>query len=259
MDIVVSTSAYLAFNIVDMDKLPRDLGVEALIENANDNVWYQAFKILLKDRPSSFTIHGPFLYMNLAAKDCEFDRVIENYKWTFEYSNRYNAKHVVLHPQGYMLGPDNETAESCRARCLDRINTLGDLAVANNANLLVENLCYPWLVFEQEEYVDLFRQIPTVHSLIDVGHSLIKEWDVPKLLKDLGPRIDAYHIDDNMGPGTPDSHFKLGQGVLDYREFFTAYNKYTPDKRLVIEYLNVSTNEIVESANWIKQLVQECK
>ena len=75
-DIVVSTSAYLAFNIVDMAKLDRNLGVEALIENANDHCWRRAFEVLLKDRPSQFTIHGPFLYMDLSHKDCKFDEVI---------------------------------------------------------------------------------------------------------------------------------------------------------------------------------------
>ena len=259
MDIVVSTSAYLAFNIVDMAALPRDLGVEALIENANDNVWYQAFKVLLTDRPSQFTIHGPFLYMNLAAKDCEFDRVIENYKWTFEYYHRYNAKHVVLHPHGNFGEDYSEDHKSRQGRCLERVNALAELAHENKVNLLVENLPYAHHLFDQEEYVDLFRQIPTVKSLIDVGHSLIKQWDVPKLLCDLGDKIDAYHIDDNNGPGTPDSHFKVGDGVWDYKEFFTAYNKYTPNARLVLEYLNVTTDEIAESAAWVRRIAEECK
>ena len=257
-NIVVSTSAYLAFNIVDMVKLPRHLGIEALIENANDHVWEQAFKELLTDRPSQFTIHGPFLYMNLADKDCDFARIYENYKWTFDFYNRYDGKHVVLHPHGLIENPD-ETTESYQARALDRIARLGDLAQRHDVNLLVENMCYDYCIFEQDDYVDLFKQIPHVNSLVDVGHSLIRNWDVPKLLKDLGPRIDAQDIDDNDGPGHPDIHYKLGDGVLDYKEFFTAYNKYTPDARLVLEYLNVSTEEIVKSAEWICELIEECK
>jgi len=259
MNIVVSTAAYLAFNIVDMAKLPRDLGVEALIENANDFVWRRAFEILLNDRPSQFTIHGPFLYMNLAAKDCPFDEVIENYKWTFEYYNKYGAKHVVLHPHGNFGSDYSEDDKSRQSRCLERVNTLAELAHQNHVNLLVENLPYAHHLFDQEEYVDIFRQIPTVNSLIDVGHSLIKGWDVPKLLHDLGPRIDAFHIDDNNGPGTPDSHFKAGDGIWNYKEFFTAYNKYCPNARLVLEYLGVPTDEIVKSAAWVREYAPTCK
>ena len=259
MNFVVSTSAYLAFNLVNMKNLPRELGVEALIENANDYVWRHALDELVVDRPSQFTIHGPFLYMDLSAKGCEFDQVLENYRWTFDYYNRYGARHCVLHPHGFIADPDEEPREGRRSRCLERINRLAELAVEHRVNLLVENMCYPYLLFDQAEYVDIFRQIPSVNSLIDVGHSLITQWDVPKLLESLGDRIDAFHIDDNMGPGTPDIHFKLGDGVLDYRELFTAYNQFCPNARLVLEYLGVSTEEIAASAAWIEEIIQECK
>lgn len=254
VDIVVSTSAYLAFNIVGMQDLDRNLGVEALIENANDHVWRRAFEVLLNNRPSQFTIHGPFLFMDLSHKDCKFDEVIENYKWTFDYSNRYNAKHVVLHPQGYIDNFRDEARESRQGRCLERVNRLAELADEFGANLLVENLCYPEILFEQEEYVNLFRQIPNVKALIDVGHSLIKKWDVPKLLCDLGDKIDAFHIDDN--DGVIDQHVKLGDGILDYNEFFDAYKKYCKGARLVIEYLGVPTSEIEKSAEWIRGLAE---
>lgn len=254
--IVISSSAFLAFNIVNMVKLPRELGIEVLIENANDYVWRHALQELVVDRPSEFTIHGPFLYMNLASIDCEFDQVIENYKWTFNYYNKYGAKHVVLHPHGFISNPQEETNEARKTRCLERINKLAELASQFGVNLLVENMCYPYIVFDQEAYVDIFNQIPSVNSLIDVGHCLIKSWDIPKLLKDLGSRINAFHIDDNYGPNQKDIHLKLGAGVLDYQEFFDAYNLYCPNSRLVLEYLGVSVEEIVNSANLVKTLVK---
>ncbi len=96
VDIVVSTSAYLAFNIVNMQGLDRNLGVEALIENANDHCWRRAFEVLLNDRPSQFTIHGPFLFMDLSSKECKFDEVIENYKWTFDWYNKYDATRHIM-------------------------------------------------------------------------------------------------------------------------------------------------------------------
>jgi sugar phosphate isomerase/epimerase len=253
-DIVVSTSAYLAFNIVAMQDLDRNLGVEALIENANDHVWRRAFEVLLKDRPSQFTIHGPFLFMDLSHKDCKFDEVIENYKWTFDYAKKYDAKHVVLHPHGYIDNFRDETRESRKGRCIERVSRLAELGHEFGANLLVENLCYPEILFEQEEYVALFQQIPYIKSLIDVGHSLIKKWDVPKLLQDLGDTIDAFHIDDN--DGVTDQHVRLGDGVLDYKEFFDAYKKYCGRARLVLEYLGVPTAGIEASAEWIRGLAE---
>ena len=240
--------------IVNMQGLDRNLGVEALIENANDHCWRRAFEVLLNDRPSQFTIHGPFLFMDLSSKECKFDEVIENYKWTFDWYNKYDAKHVVLHPQGYIDNFRDESRESRQARSIERVGILGDLAQEFNANLLVENLPYPEVLLNQDEYVDLFRQIPTVKSLVDVGHSLIKGWNVPKLLKDLGHTIDAFHIDDN--DGITDHHWKVGDGVWDYKEFFDAYKKCCQGSRLVVEYLDVSTKEIEKSAEWLRSLAE---
>ena len=253
VDIVVSTSAYLAFNIVGMQDLRRDLGVEALIENANDHCWRRAFEVLLNDRPSQFTIHGPFLFMDLSSKECKFDEVIENYKWTFEYYNKYNAQHCVLHPHGFIKDYESQSREDRRALCIERIHRLAELAEEYHANLLVENMCYPKILFDQEEYVALFDEIPNVQSLIDVGHALIKKWDFHRLMKDMGHKIDAFHIDDN--DGITDLHVKLGDGILDSEVFFDAYNRYCKGKRLVIEYLNVPTAEIEESADWIRGMV----
>lgn len=240
-----------------MVNLPRELGIEVLIENANDFVWRHALKELLIDRPSQFSIHGPFLYMNLASPNCEMDQVVENYKWTFDYYNTYGARHVVLHPHGQILEPQKEDAETRKARCLENINTIAELALKENVNLLVENLPYAYTVFGQEDYFDLFKQIPSVGSIIDVGHCLIKGWDIPTVLEILGSKIDAFHINDNYGLNQADVHMKVGDGVFDYKEFIKAYKKFCPDARLVLEYLNVTTEEIVENANMISNLLAE--
>ncbi len=254
MNIVVSSSAYLAFNIVNMIHLPRELGIEVLIENANDYVWKHALKELITDRPSDFTMHGPFLYMNLASKECEFDQVLENYKWAFDYYNQFSAKHCVLHPHGFMSDTQGETNESLKERSLDRIQKLADFASNSGVNLLVENMCYPYIIFDQQAYVEMFNRISNINSIIDIGHALIKSWDIPKLLADLGPRINAFHVDDNYGANQKDIHLKLGDGLFNSPEFFEAYNKYCPNTRLVLEYLGVTTEEIITSAQQVKKL-----
>ncbi len=256
-NILVSSSAYLAFNIVNMVNLPRDLGVEVLIENANDYVWRHALNELILDRPSQFSIHGPFLYMNLASPACEMDQVIENYKWTFDYYHRYNARHVVLHPHGQILNPASEDANVRKERCMENISILAELATQQEVNLLVENLPYDYVIFDQEDFIDLFQRINNINAIIDVGHCLIKSWDIPEVLKALGSRIDAFHIDDNYGPNQADLHLKMGDGVLDYHQFLSAYKQYCPNARLVLEYLNVTTEEIVESANQVRKILND--
>lgn len=253
---VVSTANYFGFHILEMRALPKNFGIEAQVENGNDYLWEQALKELLPGREGDFTIHGPFLFMNLASPDCDFAKVVENYKWTYELSNRYAAKHVVLHPYSN-CARIKETKESLQHRAMDRVNTLVEMAEKAGVNLLLENLMYDYELFDQQEFTDIPRQIPQAKFLIDIGHSLLKQWDVPKLLEDLGDRIDAYHIDDNMGPGTPDSHMLIGKGVLDADEFFEAYNRFTPGRRIVLEYINVTANEVVGNANMVEKLIQK--
>ena len=119
----------------------------------------------------------------------------------------------------------------------------------------MENLCYPEILFDQEEYVALFQEIPNIKSLIDIGHAWIKKWDFERLFRDMGEKIDAFHIDDN--DGISDLHVKMGEGNLDQDAFYSAYQKYCPGTRLVIEYLGVPTKEIEESAAQIRKRATE--
>ena len=132
---VVSTANYFGFHILEMRGLPKNFGIEAQVENGNDYLWEHALRELLPGREGDFTIHGPFLFMNLASPECEFEKVVENYKWTYELANRYQAKHIVLHPYSN-CAYIKESRESLQHRALDHCNTLIELAGKEGVNLL---------------------------------------------------------------------------------------------------------------------------
>ena len=144
-----------------------------------------------------------------------------------------------------------------RGRSLERIAKLSDMAKAMDVNLLVENLRPKGnygLVFDQAEFIDLFRQIPDVGCLIDTGHLSLSGWSFPQVMEALKDKIYTYHIDDNSG--LDDDHYPVGKGVIDWGEFFRAYKAFTPDKEMILEYKGCTVADIVANARLIRTLVE---
>ena len=146
-----------------------------------------------------------------------------------------------------------------RGRAMERIAVLSDLAKKQNVNLLVENLRPKGygLVFDQMQFIDLFRQLPDVGCLIDTGHLSLSGWDFDTVLGALKDRIYTYHIDDNSG--LDDDHYPVGKGVIDWGAFFRAYNAHTPGREMILEYKGCTVPELVANARLIRTLVEECK
>ena len=80
----------------------------------------------------------------------------------------------------------------------------------------------------------MFRQIPDLKCLIDVGHAMLSDLSVWEMQKKLGKRITAYHIHDN--DGSRDLHLPIGEGIFDWKAFVLGIQAFTPDAELVMEY-----------------------
>ena len=74
---------------------------------------------------------------------------------------------------------------------------------------------------------------------------MLHGWDISKLLSDLGTRIRAYHVHENFGDA--DSHLKVGEGPLDWNQFFLDYKQNSPNARLVLEYMYGPMDSIIEN------------
>ena len=65
----------------------------------------------------------------------------------------------------------------------------------------------------------------------------------------------AYHVHENYSD--IDAHLKVGEGPLDWQKFFQDFKQYTPDARLVLEYLHGPVSEIVDTIGVIKGYLGE--
>jgi len=250
MDIIISHLPYLGTWISAMNGIPKEYGIEVFIEYGNDYFWKYTIKELMDGRTGKLSIHGPFCQINLAAKDCNWQDVLETYKWSFDCCNKYNAVHCVCHPHAAM--PDYEGFQLIdnQKLAVERVNKLNEIAKSQGVEMLVENMPYPTLVLQQDDFVNYLKPIEDIQFLIDVGHAMLHNWDITKLLADLGDRIRAYHVHENFRDA--DSHLKVGEGPLDWKQFFSDYKKYSPEARLVLEYMHGPIDSIIENIALVK-------
>lgn len=261
MQFIVSNCCFPVDSVFAMKQLPKEFGIELQIEFGTDYFWKTTVPQLMEGRTGGLSFHGPFVNIDFASKELDEQAVFDCYKWSFDLYNEFGAESIVLHPDGKITKPtpENEVA-AMRGRSLERIAKLSDMAKAQNVNLLVENLRPKGgygLVFDQAEFIDLFRQIPDVGCLIDTGHLSLSGWSFDAVLSALKDKIYTYHIDDNSG--NDDDHYPVGKGVIDWGEFFHAYNAHTPDREMILEYKGCTVADIVANARLIRTLVEGCK
>ena len=89
------------------------------------------------------------------------------------------------------------------------------------------------LLLDQAEFTDLCRekQFPV---LVDVGHAHANGWDLPLLIRDLGPLIRGFHLHNN--DGNHDLHNRLLDGTLDLPALLPVMDREAPKAARVIEY-----------------------
>jgi len=256
MNFTVSNCCFEGDAILNMAELPKEFGIEVQIEFGTEYYWKTSLEALMKDRMGSLSIHGQYMGIDLAAADLNESEIFEYYKWGFDMYNRYHAQHFVIHPDGKISAPATEQqVADMRSRALDRVAKLGELARRENVHLLVENLRPKGygMVFDMENFIQLFDQIPDVNGLIDTGHLFLSKWDFHHVMSSLKDRIKSYHINDTWG--LMDEHLPVGKGAIDWGAFCKNYKKYTPDAEMVLEYKNVTIPDIEASARLVQSLL----
>lgn len=252
MEISASNLSFRGSSFEAMKKLPKDIGIEVFIEWGNDYYWDKALSNVMEKRRGPLSIHGPIRFVDFA-ENADDKFLFDYMKWVFKICKKHNAEFVVIHPNSSLSG----SQDFCKMRSYskERIAKLQKMAKQEDVALAIENIpkSNGEILFDIKEYIKIFKDIPEVKSLIDIGHAFIENWDIEKLLYSLKDRIIAYHIHDNNG--CDDKHLKIGEGNFDWDTFFKAFVKYTPDATLVLEYEETTLEEIKESAEYIKSKI----
>lgn len=237
MKFTISSLGFMGPAITNMSGLPRDIGIEIFYEWGSSDYWEDSLRLIMKDREGEFSIHSPFVYADIALSSDE-NRLFEVLREPFDLYQRYDGTFYVVHTNGPLDHPmDIKKREELRKRVMDRLFRFEKICAREGIQMVVENLGFgrgiPTL-FNQHEFVNIFKQMPHLKCLIDTGHAVLADFDIYEVQKSLKSSIIAYHIHDN--DGEQDQHLRVGAGCIDWDKFACGFCDFTPLSTIVLEY-----------------------
>lgn len=240
----------------------KDRGVGVELSFFDDPAYIKRLldhKDLFKDYYISF--HGAHLEVEAtgAVGSPEYERITRAFAEHMALMKEFNAKNMVIHTNQIVVDPAKK--EELQKDSIHTLTVIAEEAKRLGIQLLVENV--GWItndsvLFDEDEFIALFDKLPPeVGCLIDTGHAIINKWDMKRVIRELGPKIMAYHIHNNNG--LVDSHRPIfveeGNAYTRemFEELFECMEEYTPDADWILEY---SPNELICS-KLIKNEVDE--
>lgn len=252
----ISTCSFYKFKIRKLLGLPEGFGVEIFYEFGSEDQWDSLLTQLSHGNPFCFSIHAPFAFVDIS-QPCNEAKLFEILRRPFSLYHRFHGEFYVLHTygegdlRGSQLSPDDR-----RQLAIDRLSRFQDICEAEGVRLAAENLCSGNApLFNEAEFLNIFREIPKLSCVLDVGHAQVAGMDILHLQKQLGSRICAYHLHDN--DGRHDIHVRIGAGIMAWSLFAKGCAAYTPDAVGVLEYMNDTEMEVFQKdSNYLNELMQ---
>lgn len=202
---------------------------------------------LLDEKKSMFygmptTIHAPFHEICNKPGSPGEQEMIETFDRACRVYHECGATSMVMHTNESHFQEADRPA--MRERSKEMILFWHERFKAQGIHMTVENVGFPKkdnLLFDYDHFIQLFSELPEdIGCLIDTGHAMLNDWDIPALIKTLGPRIRGYHLNNN--DGVNDVHYPTfaPDGYLSpekMEEIVAAIAQYSPDADLILEYM----------------------
>lgn len=239
-----------------------DLGIEFTAFTHDPVYWEKlAAKVPLTTCPMTF--HGPYVQIE-ATSDIgspAHRHLMDSYRKVFALAAANGVRHVVFHYSQLQFDPVDIPAKQENARRV--MADLTRLASGMKVNFVIENLCRQKAkthLFTNEEYFQIFEDIPDALSLIDIGHANVNGLDIEKFLALYGHRVKGFHVHNN--DGCRDQHLDYHHGTADIRQIMHWVSRYTEDADIVLEYEpheklshQELLEEIAELRGWAEEAV----
>lgn len=251
----ISTCSFYKFRVRRLLQMPENFGVEIFYEFGSPDQWESLLSQLYQSSRGPFSIHAPFTFVDISAP-CDEGKLFDVLRRPFDLYHRYNGEFYVLHTYGEVDRPEtSDHLEECRKRSVERLAKFQEICKKEGVHLAAENLCAGKTpMFDQGQFLQLFRDIPDMNCVLDVGHALVTGMDIPTVQRELGSRICAYHLHNN--DGKRDTHARLRDGIMDWASFAQNAARYTPDATGVLEYMTEMDMAIFrDDAAYLEQLL----
>lgn len=178
--------------------------------------------------------HEPVWGVEHAAKHGSslWEQGMYHLRLTRKYADILRPAAMVVHLSNGPVPPDRK--DRMLRDALENLEEMREMFPA--VQLLTENTGIRTdgtLLLDQAEFTDLCRD-QRFSVLVDVGHAHANGWDLPRLIRDLGPQIHGFHLHNN--DGAHDLHNRLRDGTLDLAALIPCMDREAPEAARVIEY-----------------------
>ena len=171
------------------------------------------------------TLHGPYMDLSPGGVDAKVrDITLERLGKTMDLAALFKAKTVVFHP-GFDPWRFEEYQEVWLEQSIDAWKPIARKAEEIFTTVAIEN------VFEEEPrtLISLIEEVnsPNFRFCFDRGHYFVfSKASLDRWLDPLGQYLVEVHLRDNHG--TRDDHLPLGDGKMDFGQFFDLIGRATP-------------------------------
>jgi sugar phosphate isomerase/epimerase len=178
------------------------------------------------------TIHAPFMDLNPGSFEPLLRQAtIHRFEQVLTAAEIIRPDTIVMHP-GYDRWRYGDRQAEWLELSLPVWRMVDERAADIGCRIAVEN------IFDEEPSVlkALLEAIdsPRIGHCFDVGHwNLFKSVSMAEWFAELGDRIIHSHVHDNHG--LRDDHLPLGDGMIDFDEYFRLMRQHAPDASYAIE------------------------
>lgn len=182
----------------------------------------------------SCTIHAPFMDLNPGSEEKLIRETTRlRFRQVCEAAAILRPKVMVFHP-GYDKWRYGEKQSSWLKHSIDSFTAVLDATEQIGCQIAVEN------IFEEEPstLLALLEAVnhPRLRHCFDVGHWNLfsaKNISLQEWFTLLGAQMAEVHIHDNSG--IRDDHAPVGEGEIDFNQYFSLVQRYAPDAVWTLE------------------------
>lgn len=203
--------------------------------NALDNACQEDIDHLaaaLSENNIDCTLHGPYMDLSPGGLDARVRKItLERLGKTMDLASLFKAKTVVFHP-GFDPWRFEEYRDLWLEQSIDAWKPIARKAEEIFTTVAIEN------VFEEDPrtLISLIEGVnsPNFRFCFDTGHYFVfSKASLDRWLDPLGQHLVEVHLHDNHG--TRDDHLPLGDGNMDFGEFFDLIGRTTPRPIFTVE------------------------
>jgi len=187
---------------------------------------------VLSQQKIDVALHGPYMDLSPGGMDAKVRKVtLERIGKTMELADLFGPKTVVFHP-GFDPWRFEEYQGLWLKNSIEAWKPIAGKAEEIGTTIAIEN------VFEEEPQTlrNLIEGVdsPNFRFCFDTGHYFVfSKAPLPQWFDVLGEFLAEVHFHDN--DGTRDDHLPLGEGGMDFGEFFRLLRRITPYPIFTVE------------------------